>query len=125
MDIGYLKWKENMSPFIVLKLENVTTAPRESFKGFYAYFKLLLVNPETNNIKDYSFKISMDSYNFLKYIDDIINHKEVKDVNDSILNNFASDVKELNLKEPLKIVKNGEDYQWYLLSKFIEICEKV
>lgn len=114
-----------MLPFVVLNLENVNAAPIETTKGFYAYFKLILLNPETKQMKDYSFKISIDSFNFLKLVDDIINLKEVKDINDSIIKNFYLEVKSLNLNEPLKMYKSGDSYNWYLLSKFIEICEKV
>jgi hypothetical protein len=109
-------------PFVVIKIEQVY--PSQNEKGFYAHFKLIICVPETKFIKDFNFKISVESYDYLSYVDKIISGKKIS-TEDEIINEIQNCIFE-NVKEfPIQIKKSGNNYDWYIFSKMIEICEKV
>jgi len=112
-------------PFVVIQLNSCKNAHGDSvMKAFIANFKLLLVNPKTNKIKDWSFIITGDNYFALQQIDSIINNENIS-VDNPSLKKFQSAVKKLESKTPLKLLRKGDEYNWYLLQKFLEVYEGV
>ncbi len=114
-------------PFIVLKLCSVYPAPKDqNLKGFFAHFILLLVLPEKNEIKKHEFKISLDSYQLLSQIDNIVNgiKNEIKDEKD-IIKAIQDDVFNNVSEFPIKMSKDGDNYLWYLLSQMIRVSEEI
>lgn len=112
-------------PFIVLKLNTIYQAPKSEYiKGFYAFFNLLLVLPDKNEIKQHEFKISLDSYHYLLEIDNMINGTK-SDLKDEIILKIQNDIFENVNEFPIAFKREGNDYSWFLLSKMIEVSENV
>jgi len=117
--------ENKLNPFVVISLSKIFKASGEDiFKAFFAHFKLLLVNPKDNVIKDYKFVVTADNYFALKQIDEIINGEDIKPENES-LKKFKAEVDKLGVQGTLKLYRKGKEYDWYLFGKFIEVYEGV
>lgn len=109
-------------PFVVLKLNNVYPAAGEVGKGFFALFTFALVLEK--EIKSHDFKISVESYECLEDINCIINGMKFESKNE-IIQTIQKDVNDNFTEFPIELQRAGNDYNWYILSKMIEICENV
>lgn len=108
-------------PFIVIKLEKVVNAPMsQAVKVFYAFFKILLVNPQNKEPKKYILTITADNDYVVSQLDRIFEGDLPENSDNATIKELINDVKELNPSFPLQTYRKGREYDWYLFEKMLE-----